>query len=696
MDRRAILVLGMHRSGTSALTKIIGHLGATLPLDLMPETADNPCGYWESQSISRFNDKLLVSAGTRWSEDAPLPDAWFADPARAADEEEAATLLAAAFGDATLLILKDPRVCRLLPFWRNVLARAGIEPCALVMLRDPLEVACSLQARLADASFRPAAVAAVERGLLLWLRYVLDAEVRSRDMPRTVIDYPSLIADWRTAVRGIVDLVPLPTITFEAAAAIDGFLSPGLRRQRGAAPDASGATGGMACVAALRWVGEEVVRAVAPGVEQAAARRQLDALGRSFDRLSTGSAPLRKGLAPATLRDPWAERILVELAGLPPACPALPSGRRVLFLSGAPRSVGHVYRVEHAVAALAAEGWQPSWLSLDDAGVLAAVEEADLVTIFRGRWGETFATVRDLCRARGIPLVHDIDDLVFEPEVIASGQIAFIDMLPADHRQRWLSHAVDHRRAIAESDACVVTTPGLAMAAAAVVPRVHVLPNGLSAAMLAAADEARSGPKPSALDGRLRVGFASGTATHHRDFSTIAPVLAGLLDGRDDVDLVIVGHLDLTGFPELAPHAARIEVRPPVSLLGLHAEVARFDVNLAPLETGNQFCAAKSPIRCTTAALVTVPSVVAAIAPLEAAVIDGETGLIARSAEDWMAKITRLLDDPACRKALGEAARIDVIARFGPDAIRDRVGRVYAAIVASQYSRSPPLPDSVS
>ena len=295
---------------------------------------------------------------------------------------------------------------------------------------------------------------------------------------------------------------------------------------------------------------------------------------------------------------------------------------------------------------------------------------------------ESLAAVRDRCRARGIPLVHDIDDLVFDPAAIASGQIAFIDRLPADHRQRWLADVVLHRQALAESDAVVVTTPGLAMAAAAVMPRVHVLPNGLSAAMLAAADEARSGPKPSTLDGRLRVGFASGTPTHHRDFATIAPVLAKLLDGRADVAVVIVGHLDLAAVPELVPHAARIEVRPAVSLLGLHAEVARFDVNLAPLETGNQFCAAKSPIRCTTAALVAVPSVVAATAPLEAAVIDGETGLIARSAEDWMAMITRLLDDPAGRTGMGEAARIDVIARCGPDAIRDRAGRVYAAIVA--------------
>jgi len=686
MHRRAILVLGMHRSGTSALTRIIGHLGATLPLDPMPETADNPGGYWESRSIARFNNRLLESAGTRWNDDAPLPAAWFADPARAADREEGGALVDAAFGAAQLLAFKDPRLCRLLPFWKEVLADRGIEPCAVIALRDPAEVARSLQARLDDPAFRPAAVAAPERGLLLWLRYVLDAEARSRDMPRAVIDYPSLIADWREAVRGLVELVPLPTITFEAATAIDGFLSPGLRRQRGPAPDESGATGGMAGVEALRSVGEAVTQAVGTGVEQAAAQRRLDALARSFDRLSTAYAPLRQGPAATTLCDPWAGVILAELAGLPSTVVPQPPRRRVLFLSGAPRSAGHVYRVEHAVAALAAEGWQASWLPLDDAGAPAAVGEADLVTAFRATWGESLAAVRERCTALGIPLVHDIDDLVFDPAVIASGQIAFIDRLPEERRQSWLTAAALHRRAIAASDACVVTTAALATAAAVVVPRVYVLRNGLSAAMLAAALQARGNPQPSASDGRLRLGFASGTPTHHRDFATIAPALADLLAQRSDVDLIIVGHFDLAAVPELVPHAARIEVRPAVSLLELHAEVARFDINLAPLEMDNPFCEAKSPIRCTTAALVGVPSVVAATAPLVAAVVDGETGLVARSLEDWTTMITRLLDDPVGRTALGEAARVDAIARFGPAAICQCAGHVYATILADHGS----------
>ena len=680
MTRRAILVLGMHRSGTSVLTKIIGHLGASLPLDPMPETADNPSGYWESRSIARFNNRLLESAGTAWNDDAPVREAWFVDQARAADLDEGAALLAAAFGDASLLVLKDPRVCRLLPFWRRLLARIGREPSALIALRDPWEVARSLQARQHDASFRPAAVAAPERGLLLWLRYVLDAEAGSRGMPRTGIDYAALIADWRAAVRELVALVPLPTISFEAATAIDGFVTPGLRRQRETGIESEGL---LRAVDLLRGVAADVTRALEDGVGSAASRHRLDALSRSFDRLLATHAPHRQGPAATTPHDPCSAAVLAELGHLPPLTTPRPDRRRALFLSGAPRSAGHVYRVEHAVEALLAEGWQASWLALDDPRVPAAIGAADLVTVFRAPWSGPLAAVRDACTARGIALVYTIDDLVFDPGLIRAGRIAFIAALPLEHQQRWLADADLYRRSIAASDACVVTTPALAAAATGIAPRVHLLPNGLGAAMLAAAAAARQQAKPSSVDGRLRVGFASGTPTHHRDFATIAGALADLLAERDTVDLVIVGHLDIAAVPELAPHRARIEIRPAVSLLDLHAEVARFDVNLAPLEVGNPFCEAKSPIRVTTAALVGVPSVVAATEPLIAAVVDGETGSIARSAEEWTALIGRLLDDQTRRLAMGEAARVAAIDHLGPDACRRRVALVYAAILAA-------------
>ena len=196
--RRCILILGMHRSGTSALTKALGLLGGQLPAETMPPAADNPRGYWESPALARFNNQLLRSAGTSWNDDAAVPAAWFADSARAADRDIASRLLSEAFPGDDTFVCKDPRICRLLPFWRAVLEAAGIEPDPVLMLRDPGEVARSLAARAGGSGLSAgASVVSHARGLLLWLRYVLDAERDSRDLLRHVITYHGLLDDWR-------------------------------------------------------------------------------------------------------------------------------------------------------------------------------------------------------------------------------------------------------------------------------------------------------------------------------------------------------------------------------------------------------------------------------------------------------------------------------------------------------------------
>jgi glycosyltransferase involved in cell wall biosynthesis len=371
-------------------------------------------------------------------------------------------------------------------------------------------------------------------------------------------------------------------------------------------------------------------------------------------------------------------------AGMPAAAPArFGRGPRILFLSAAPASAGHVYRVEHAIVALSARGWTASWLPLDDPGAAEAVNHADVVTLFRGRWGEQFAAVHEAARLAGIPLVVDLDDLLFDVGVMASGQVALLDYLDEAGRQSWIAAAASFRRGLSAADACVVTTQALATAAARVAPQVYVVPNGVDDRMIAAADRARASPKPSARDGYLRLGFAAGTRTHHRDFAAIAQPLAEILARRADARLVIVGHLDVGAVAELTPHTARIEVRPAVPFAALHEELARFDVNLAPLETGNAFCEAKSPIRCTAAALVGAPSVVAATAALVDVVVVGETGFVAADAAAWTAGCTALLDEPARRVAMGEAARRHVIARLGPDAHGETVARAYGMILAA-------------
>jgi glycosyltransferase involved in cell wall biosynthesis len=671
--RRAVVVLGMHRSGTSAVTRLLTLAGATPPRELMPANPDNPQGYWESRRIARFNNRLLESAGTRWNDDAPIPETWFTAADRQADRVEAAAILTDEFGSAAELVLKDPRICRLLPFWRTVFDATEIEPFGLVVIRDPLEVARSLAARVHVPEFRPAAIPATSRGLLLWLRYVLDADRLSQDLPRHVVHYANLIADWRQALAAPFAACAIAAPDAEAAAAIDAFLDPSLRRQQANEQLPADVPAG----------GLELLRGICARLgHDAPDWQQLrDHTAATLDRLQAAYREARQQHDPFADRDPWSERILAGLLGPPRRRTAAASRPRAVFLSAAPRSIGHVYRVEHPAAALGEAGWQTAVLPLDDPAAAHGAAKADLVVVFRGQWGEPLARIRSACTAAGIPLVYDIDDLLFDPQVTAAGWVAFLDTLPPEDRARWIAAAADYRRALALADAALLTTPALATAAAEVCRSTHVLPNALDPRMEAAAAAARSIPKASAADGRPRLVFASGTPTHHRDFAVAAEAIAHVFDRRPEPVLVILGHLDPTIYPALAPYADRIEVRPPVPLLDLFAELARCDLNLCPLELGSPFNEAKSGVRWLAAAAVGLPSIVSPTEPLLDAVLDGVTGLVAADVSAWEAALDALLDDPARTTALGAAARIDALARFGFDAWSARTVETFASIL---------------
>src|SRR5687767_14787797 len=121
MKQRAIVLLGMHRSGTSATTRVISLLGAHLPNNLMPAAADNETGFWESHDIAVLNEEILASAGLSWDSFSAFPQSWYASDSVQGFAQRALALLHRDFSQSPLFVLKDPRFCRLIPFWRDVL-----------------------------------------------------------------------------------------------------------------------------------------------------------------------------------------------------------------------------------------------------------------------------------------------------------------------------------------------------------------------------------------------------------------------------------------------------------------------------------------------------------------------------------------------------------------------------------------------
>lgn len=224
-ERTAVLVLGMHRSGTSALARALNLLGCDLPKTLLGATASNPTGHWESKVICALNDRLLQSAGSAWYDWAAFPQSWYHSPKRREFGEEALAVLSAEFGASPLFVFKDPRICRIAPFWLDSLRAAGISPVAVLPLRNPLEVGASLEKR---NGFDPAL------GHLLWLRHVLDAEAASRGLPRCFLSYDQLLQDRIALLKKVKKSlgVKWPRQSAKAAAAIDAYLSEGQRHHR--------------------------------------------------------------------------------------------------------------------------------------------------------------------------------------------------------------------------------------------------------------------------------------------------------------------------------------------------------------------------------------------------------------------------------------------------------------------------------
>jgi hypothetical protein len=175
----------MHRSGTSAVTGALGHLGLSVPVrqDRWDATEDNP-DYWESAALGLFNEALLERLQGRWDGPPEPEPGWESGRALAGDGlGEPAVAAWTAFPGAGPVVWKDPRVCLLLPYW---LPRLPAPVVAVFVWRSPLTVARSLRARdgmdLSD-------------GVALWERYNRAALSGLLGVDTFVVRYEAVVAE---------------------------------------------------------------------------------------------------------------------------------------------------------------------------------------------------------------------------------------------------------------------------------------------------------------------------------------------------------------------------------------------------------------------------------------------------------------------------------------------------------------------
>lgn len=262
--RDCLIILGMHRSGTSALAGAVHRLGVAVGSDIVAPQADNSRGYYEHRAVLELHEDLLAAHGSSWDDVVPRTwseneeNPWIADFRR-----DLSRLLADEFLDTPIWAVKDPRLSHLLPVWLPVLARLDVEPRVLIAHRPAVEVAASLAKRNHFST---------EKSNALWLQHVLTAERTSRGLRRAFVDFSALLRDPTRELERAAQLLGItwPTPPRRVEEALSEFLDAKLRH---AVANGSESTGLVAEV-------EEALATAAMGGDDAA---RFDELARKAE-----------------------------------------------------------------------------------------------------------------------------------------------------------------------------------------------------------------------------------------------------------------------------------------------------------------------------------------------------------------------------------------------------------------------------
>lgn len=318
------------------------------------------------------------------------------------------------------------------------------------------------------------------------------------------------------------------------------------------------------------------------------------------------------------------------------------------------------YRVEQKVRMLEDAGIAvevDTWT--DYYSCLGRMQTATLVIFYRVPYVDAVKKLYDDARRLGIKVGFDIDDLVFD--IAEYSRNSNLMSLPKDAQKGLLDGALLYQQALAAADFSIASTPRLGdyMRKYCSGP-CYIIPNCICRDKWAGKDS-DAFRFPLGLDGRVVIGYGSGTTTHNADFRLCAGAVLKILKEFPNVVFVLHGMLELPdSFEEVKDRIIRVEFVP---FSEYSTAVARFDINLIPLESGI-FNDCKSNIKYLEASRMGVPSVASPCAEFKTVISEGENGYIADSEKAWYSALKRLVQSEKLRRYIGENAKKTVFARY--------------------------------
>jgi GT2 family glycosyltransferase/glycosyltransferase involved in cell wall biosynthesis len=257
-------------------------------------------------------------------------------------------------------------------------------------------------------------------------------------------------------------------------------------------------------------------------------------------------------------------------------------------------------------------------------------------------------------RAKGKAVVYSLDDLLFTydwpyKEAIDGG---------GETWQQYTAFMERTRRAMLLCDCVIVSTELIAKRVEDFGMQAFVVRNVLSQEHWEVSLAASLRQETS----EVVLGYASGSATHDRDLAGVSGALARVLGQHEDAVLQLIGPVALP--KALEPYAGRVRRHSAVPWKDLPPLLSQVDINLAPLDAETTFNRAKSHIKWLEAAAVHTPTVASRTEEFESTVRNGENGFLAEGEEEWFSVLSRLIESPSRRSAVGEAAFRDAETQF--------------------------------
>jgi O-antigen biosynthesis protein len=323
----------------------------------------------------------------------------------------------------------------------------------------------------------------------------------------------------------------------------------------------------------------------------------------------------------------------------------------ILFIAGGAMGDSTFYRVHVQSEELEMHGFKCEKISQDSPWLLGCADKFRIFIFHRVLYGKKVEVfINKIKKNKGI-IIFETDDLVFDRKYLE-----FMDFYKKMNSLEKILYKNGLGGEILDDsyvDTCVTSTSYLAEKLQEKGKKVIISKNKLSNRELEIADNLLKN-KSKTKDGIIRVGYFSGTMSHNKDFATISDALVKIMEKYGNVKLLLVGPLEIEN--KLNKFKNRIEQLPRVSRARYYENVYRADINIVPLEL-NPFCDSKSELKFFESGILRIPTVAVKNRTFSEAIIDGLDGFLAGNLEEWVEKLSRLIEDNNLRKAIGENAQ---------------------------------------